>query len=76
MEDELKKMGFELDGKQFLITTPPPNFQKEVVDICMVEVNSGNIVAEVEIPLKELIASNPNVIVKYKQELIDKYKKK
>ncbi len=72
----MEKMGFELDGKQFLIATPPPNFQKEVVDVCMIEINSGNIVAEVQIPLKELLESNPNIIIKYKQELIDKYKEK
>ncbi len=75
MANSIEDIHFELDGKKFLITLPPPNFQKEVIDVCMVEINSGNIVAEVEIPLTELITSNPSVITKYKQKLIDKYKK-
>ena len=78
--DPIEKMGFEHDGKKFMFIPSAPYMtgeeKKLVTGVAMINMDSGDIVAEIDIPMIELMKEDNYIIIaKYRKKLIDQYKK-
>ena len=74
----IEKMGFELEGKKFKFVCYDPHLvgeeKKLVTSVGMMDLNSGEIVAEVDIPMIEFTNEDEYIVVsKYRKQLIDQY---
>ena len=75
----IEKMEFELDGEKFMFLPSTPyssGEQKKLIStIGMIDMDSGEVVSEIDISIVELMKEDEYVVLaKYRKKLIDQYK--
>ena len=78
--DLFEEMSFELNNKKFMFiceTCPHMVSEEKRLHIksSMIEVDTGIVVSEIDIPIVEYMKDNMSTVNKYRQKLIDQYKK-
>lgn len=79
--DPIEKMDFELDNKKFMFLSSQPFMKgknkKLVTGIAMIDIDSGDIVAEDDLSMSEFIKEDNYIILaKFRKKLINQYKAK